>query len=287
MNRNCLSQDTLTNYLEGLLDAPLRKAAEGHMVECDFCRSQLASYMRILDEEVLDEEDTVIRDAIARFDLRHQGWPGRAGGAGRRRRGRPFRVVVMLSLAASVIAIVGVGVFSWLRPPSSDDVLQSIFLDRPFLGRFAGQVVYAPFSETRAPGGSVDSALEGALIDPSDYERGTYLLAVGDFESGVPIMRDVVEETRSATAHNNLGLAYMEMRAPPGAEGGFEAARREFQAAIDADPEFAEPVFNMAVLLAREGMNDQALRYASEYTALDPDSSWADEIEKLTGVLGP
>jgi hypothetical protein len=34
-------------------------------------------------------------------------------------------------------------------------------------------------------------------------------------------------------------------------------------------------------------MNDQALRYASEYTALDPDSSWADEIEKLTGVLGP
>ena len=67
VQRQCLDEDILTSYLEGLLDAPVRTATEQHLVGCDECRSRLVLYMRILDEDVLEEEDSVVQAAMARW----------------------------------------------------------------------------------------------------------------------------------------------------------------------------------------------------------------------------
>ena len=64
VQNKCLNDDTLTSYLEGLLDAPVRNAAEQHLIGCDDCRNRLVFYMRILDEDVREEEESLVSAAM-------------------------------------------------------------------------------------------------------------------------------------------------------------------------------------------------------------------------------
>jgi len=103
-----------------------------------------------------------------------------------------------------------------------------------------------------------------------------------DPEQAERLLREaLVADLFHGPAHNDLGVGLMEIGATVADEGNFEAARREFQASIDADPEFAAPLFNMAILLMREGMDAAAREYAARYAVLDPDSGWAAELEEL------
>ena len=52
----CLTEETLTEYLEGGLDPPVKAASEVHLIACDNCRSRLGFYMRLLAQEVSAEE---------------------------------------------------------------------------------------------------------------------------------------------------------------------------------------------------------------------------------------
>lgn len=268
-DKNCLSDETLSSYLEGHLPEDQKNLAEAHMVVCDSCRAQLAFFMRILDEDVRKEEDAVVDAAMRRFEDRRPGVPV------------PNRRRALLAVAAAVIAGVG-AVYFWVNvPTSTEDVLDAVLAERRFRGRLSLQEEHVPFSSLRAPGDAADVALGSILQGATDYERAVFHLAVGDFGTGLPLIRSVVDETGSAAAHNDLGVGLMEIGATVADEGNFEAARREFQASIEADPEFAAPLFNMAILLMREGMDAAAREYAARYAALDPDSGWAAELKEL------
>ena len=44
----CLTEETLTEYLEGSLDPALKAVSEVHLVACDGCREQLGYFMHLL-----------------------------------------------------------------------------------------------------------------------------------------------------------------------------------------------------------------------------------------------
>lgn len=282
-DESCLGDETLSLYLEGRLEAPLRMASEQHMVECDQCRGRLVRFMRVMNEGVLEEEESAIDDAIARFTVRYGDNPTPVRPE-LESRVEQSRIGAIAAVAAALVVALG-GAFFWLAGPSPGDVLESLLAERRHRPRFSMQEVHSPFSAVRAPLDGEDGALEAMMTGATDLEWGVFFVATGDYERGLPLLERAVA-TGSAAAHNDLGLAYMLSDQAAAGQGNVEAARREFQAAIAADPAFATPLFNMAILLAREGLNDEATDYAMRYAALDPDSGWTDELEALE-VLSP
>src|SRR5438552_7242313 len=64
----CLTEETLTDYLEGGLDPAIRAASEVHLIGCDACRSKLGFYMRLLNEEISAEETAAIESLTADWE---------------------------------------------------------------------------------------------------------------------------------------------------------------------------------------------------------------------------
>src|SRR5262249_7348771 len=56
----CLSDELLTDYLEGALDPAITAACEGHLIACDRCREGLALYMRVMQPGVTADEQAHI-----------------------------------------------------------------------------------------------------------------------------------------------------------------------------------------------------------------------------------
>ena len=48
----CLTEETLTEYLEGGMDPAIKAASEVHLIACDNCRSELGYFMRVLEEDI-------------------------------------------------------------------------------------------------------------------------------------------------------------------------------------------------------------------------------------------
>src|SRR6266700_1458366 len=56
----CLTEETLTDYLEGELDPPIKAASEVHLIVCDECRGRLGFFMRLMKEDVGTEEAAAV-----------------------------------------------------------------------------------------------------------------------------------------------------------------------------------------------------------------------------------
>ena len=84
----CLTDETLTDYLEGVLEPAVKVASESHLVVCDHCRTKLAFFMRLL-RDVQPEEAVAIREAQQQWAGAHKDrqLPGRRGG-------RPLRLTL-------------------------------------------------------------------------------------------------------------------------------------------------------------------------------------------------
>ena len=57
----CITEETLTDYLEGVLGPAVKAASEAHLIACDACRSRLTFFMRLLSEDVSEEEVTTLQ----------------------------------------------------------------------------------------------------------------------------------------------------------------------------------------------------------------------------------
>ena len=64
----CLTEETLTEYLEGALDPVVTAACEVHLVACDRCREELALYMRVMHRGVTTDENVRIDHISARWN---------------------------------------------------------------------------------------------------------------------------------------------------------------------------------------------------------------------------
>src|SRR5438876_12362937 len=66
----CLTEETLTEYLKGGLDPPVKAASEVHLIACDNCRGRLGFYMRLLAQEVTAEEAKTLEAITAEWHKR-------------------------------------------------------------------------------------------------------------------------------------------------------------------------------------------------------------------------
>ncbi len=280
----CITEETLTDYLEGALDPAVKAASEVHLIACDDCRSRLALFMRLLSEDVSEDESETLETIQLQWDKQ------KSKERVTRRTGTLNRWLLVFAALAAVV-LIGVVSFRLVRngpsgPKSASDVVQVVLAQyRPFESRMADEP-HLPIVRTRGreePGISY-SALAGEMmrLSADAYQTGRFYLLQKDFNRAIREL-ELAERQAGARAevHNDLGIAYMESGDP----SGIEKASAEFQHALELDPAFAPAVFNLAMFYERSGAARQAESQWTRYLSMDSKSPWAAEAHsRLQGL---
>ena len=279
----CLAEETLTEYLEGALDPALKAASEGHLIACDDCRDRLGFFMRLIDEEVAEEETQKLQVINTVWDRKRSG-----GGLSRRTGTFPSWFFGLMGIAAVLI----VGVLSTrfmlerhAEPSSASEVVQLLLAhQRPFESRLANEP-HVPMARTRGPQEGVSFEIlapEMTRRGADGHQMGRFYLLQKDFPRAIQYLEIAAKEVgATAEVHNDLGVAYLESGDPV----QLEKSGREFRAALDLDPEFTAAVFNLALFYDRTNQPTLAETQWKRYLALDPRSDWATEAQgRLQGI---
>src|SRR5262245_54367908 len=129
----CLTDEMLTEYLEGGLDPAIRAACESHLVACDKCRIRLAFLMRLLKPEIEPAEELALSAA-------QQAWGSRQGNRrdlSTRSRSRRWTIASGGIAAAVALALGTTYVVDRIgEPNSAEEVIQLLLAEnRPFEAR--------------------------------------------------------------------------------------------------------------------------------------------------------
>jgi len=269
----CLTEDTLTEYLEGSLDLGIRAASEVHLIACDGCRGKLGFFMRMLNEEVNNIEAAAVEAVTERWTKARREIPRRTGTLPH------WFLGVMAAAAVLLLAVVTVSVLldHQAQPKSASEIVQLLLAqNRPFESRMANEP-HLPILRTR---GAEDPGVAYGLIageltklSADSHEMGRFYLLQKDFAHAVPYLDIAGREVGAGPdAHNDLGVAYMESDAPR-----LDKAAEEFRRALELDPAFAPAVFNLALIYERMNVPDQASMQWKRYLQLDRNSEWGKE----------
>lgn len=292
-NKKCLNEETLTTYLAGSLEVGARTATEQHLVACDACRDRLVYYMRILDEDVHEEEEPVLEAAMSGWDMDRVPVPASGG------RVAGYSLPVRLAFAASALIAVFLGAVVGLRHPpvpGSEEVLEAVLREERFWrARTSLQEDaedYVTYLETRdaadRPGSG--AGIFAGLLE-GEYPGGAGMHLVGlrylierDFDRAVEYLREASRWLEDDPGvQNDVGLAYYvrPKDSPESEMEDFGLARTFFQNAIVLDRDFLPARFNLALLNLDEGMQAEARVQVEQYLDRDPDSGWALELASL------
>jgi tetratricopeptide (TPR) repeat protein len=267
-----LTEETLTDYLEGGLDPAVKAASEVHLLACDECRKNLAYFMRLLDPDVAPDEAGVLKTMTAAWPPKPA--PGRWTGTA---------LWTLFTLAAALIISVSVFAVRFMvgrsaAPKSAGEIVHLLLEQkRPFEARLANEP-YLKFVATRGtaePGISYGPlSVEMTKLSASGHEMGRFHLLQKDLPHARQYLEIAEKEPGAGAAvHNDLGVAYLEIGDPE----QLDSAAREFQHALVADPSFATAIFNLALFWERKGDMTQALAEWQRYLSLDSNSNWALE----------
>ena len=272
----CLTDEMLTEYLEGSLDPAIKAASEVHLVGCDDCRNQLAFFMRVLQVDVTPEEAEPLAAITAKWEKKKANKRVPLGRRGFRR--------LLLAIAA-VAAVFALGMVSiWVtrqrlaEPKSAGELVQLLLTqNRPFESRMAGQP-HRPIIRTRGPGDPGVSynllAAEMTRLSANSHEMGRFYLLQKDFGRAMPYLEIAEREIGAGAAvHNDLGVAYLER----GDLSHLQSAGEEFLHALQQDKSFAAAAFNLALFYERTNATSQAEAQWKRYLELDFKSNWAEE----------
>lgn len=280
----CLTDETLTEYLDGSLDVAIKAASEVHLVSCEQCRNQLAFFMRVLQPDLTATEMEALR-AI------ESAWKEKTGSQRMpERRLRLPRLFVGLTAAAAAV-IVSV-ISAWIvkerlaEPKSAGEVVELLLAqNRPFESQISGEP-YRAILRTR---GSADPGISYSLLagemtrlSANSHDMGRFYLLQKDFGRAIPYLEMAEREVGAAPAvHNDLGVAYLES----GDASQTDNAGREFRHALNQDRSFATAVFNLALFYERTNATAEADAQWKRYLELDSKSDWAAEArERLQGL---
>jgi tetratricopeptide (TPR) repeat protein len=280
----CLTEETLTEYLDGALDPAIRAVSEVHLVSCSECRGRLAFLMHILQPEVTSEEANTLELIAAKWDKQT-----RRTGQG------PFRFATLLVAFAAAVVLLVVGVVSVRlikdrRPPdpqSANEVVKLLLSkqNRPFEARMTDEP-YQPIVRTRGiedPGVSYTlMAGEMTRLLANSHEMGRFYLLQKEFNRAIPYLEMAEREVgASAAVHNDLGVAYLES----GNASQVEKAGPEFLHALGSDPSSVTAAFNLALFYERMNETAQSEARWKRYLELDHSSGWASEAQsKIQGI---
>lgn len=214
------------------------------------------------------------------------------------------RYTPYLAVAASLVAVLGIGFFAWraLQPePDLNDglvALQKAFgEERPIEGRLS-DFNYVPLPNQRGGATRVDHVqrdLAGALLmkarrdqptAASHQAAGKYYLLVHQFtEAEKELNAALALDPNNARIHNDLATVFLEECRTQGKQEGtaLEFCGRSLehlQKALELDNTLLEALFNRALLLQLMGSSPQAIDAWKEYLQKDNSSQWAEEARK-------
>jgi tetratricopeptide (TPR) repeat protein len=280
----CLTEDILIEYLEGSLDVALKAASEVHLIACDDCRNRLGFFMRLLEEEVRDEETHNLQAIAAEWD--------RKKSDRRIPRGTgtfPAWFLGFIGIAAVLLAgVVSVRfVMDRQAEPKSASEVNELLLgqQRPFESRMENEP-HLPIVRTR---GTDDPAVAYGLLaremtrlSADTHQMGRFYLLQKDFSRAIQYLEIAAREVgATAGVYNDLGVAYLESGDPM----SVDKASLQFQRALRLDPAFAPAVFNLALFYERENEPAEAAAQWKRYLELDPKSDWTSEAQgRLQGL---
>ena len=277
----CLTEDTLTEYLDGSLDLAIKATSEVHLIACDDCRSKLGFFMRILNEEVSGEETAAVQAVTDR-------WTKTKRGISRRTGTLPGWLLGFVAIAA--VLVLGVITARTLldrqaTPKSASEIVQLLLAqNRPFESRLADEP-HLPILRTR---GTDDPGVAYGLIagemtklSADSHQMGRFYLLQKDFAHAIPYLEIAAREVGAGPeVHNDLGVAYLE-----GDGSRLDRAAEEFRRALELDPSFGPAVFNLSLFYERTNSADQAASQWKRYLQLDPNSEWGAEARsRLQGL---
>jgi tetratricopeptide (TPR) repeat protein len=281
----CLAEETLTEYLEGVLDPPLKAASEVHLISCDACRDKLGFFMRLLDQEATEQESHNLQLITAEWDRRKtdRQLPRSTGTF-------PAWFLGFIGVAAALIlGIVSVRFVMERQsePKSAGEVVRLLLAQqRPFESQMADEPHIPLVARTRsaeAPGFSYGLvASEMTRLSADSHQMGRFYLLQKDFPKSIPYLEFASREPgATADVHNDLGVAYLESGDPL----KVDQAESEFQKALGLDPTFAAAAFNLALFYEHANQPAEAGTQWKRYLELDPKSAWAKEAqERLKGL---
>jgi CHAT domain-containing protein/lipopolysaccharide biosynthesis regulator YciM len=229
-----------------------------------------------------------------------------------RRWGRRL-LTLYLPVAASVLAVLGLGLVLWRTQFSQPDTskglvaLHDAFRERrPIEARISG-FNYAPVLEQRGGGDRVDyvqrdraaSILLQAVSDPSadtHHALGKYYLAERQFDKAIDQFEAALKfEPQNARIHSDLGAALLERGRARSSEPRQDKAVKEIEEfgrsldhlkkALELDGSLLEPLFNRALLYQHSELLEQAESDWRAYLERDPNSKWADEARQHLAEL--
>ena len=279
----CLTEETLTEYLEGGMDPAIKAASEVHLIACDNCRSELGYFMRVLEEDIQAEETRNLQAINSEWDKHKDKMPRRTGTYPKWLFGL---VAVAAVLIIGVISIRSV-MYRQAEPQSASEIVQLLLTQhRPFESRMANEP-HIPILQTRGVAedpGVAYGLLAGEMTKRSadSHQMGRFYLLQKDFAHAIPYL-DIAEREVGAGAevHNDLGVALLES----GDSTRLSSAGQEFRHALLLDPQFAPAVFNQALFYERMNQPEQAAVQWRRYLELDSKSEWAKEAQaRLQGL---
>jgi tetratricopeptide (TPR) repeat protein len=257
----CPDASVLAAYVEGAVDARVRRSIETHIANCPECPIVVGETARLLSSS----DDATDRD--------------------------PMPLAVWWRLAAGAAAALCLPVIVW-QIASYRDPLRATkraaaeSSTRRVEGRLDG-FAYAPLADSRSAGPTKENfALQseaarlnerGRTDATSLHARGVASLLAGDEAAAVQLLR-ASSRLESSNAHtwNDLAVAELEMARLDDARNigiALTAANR----AVTIDDGSAASHFTRAVILDRLGRRDDAARDYLRSAILDPGSPWSLE----------
>jgi len=113
---------------------------------------------------------------------------------------------------------------------------------------------------------NIETLQSGANVSDEKYIR-EQRIPESSIRSGV-FMRDLTADEFLAQVHNNLGVIYSERK-------DYEAAAREYEAALDLDSKLPAVLYNYGNDLLKTGSYRRAMRLFSKSLRLNPTDVWA------------
>ena len=274
----CITEEELTEYLEGSVKPSRKIVVEAHMVSCDRCRGRLAFFIRLLRQSMTEAEAEMV-GRVQEVWTRRESGPGLPGRSPSR-----FRKMKLASGTAVAALALALGARAYLdyrvEPKTAHEVIHLLLAEsRPFEPRMSAQL-HLPYNMTR---GTSDSGIQLDLLagqmnrlGATAYEMGQFHLLQKDFANAVKYLELAVQEPgATAAVHNDLGIAYMETGDP----ANLSKAVGEFRRALTVQPGFLPPSFNLALVYERMGRTELAESQWTRYLQLEGEHAWRDEAK--------
>lgn len=191
--------------------------------------------------------------------------------------------------AAGVVLLTAPRITSWSKSPIAQ--FASTFNTkngRSIEPRLSGGIDWAPFRPQRPIEASIAPAKSrGSDDDDASHLNGVALLLTGKTAHALSNLEAAAASSNDPAAWNDLAVALHEAAMRYGAAEQITQALAAADRALELDPEYAEALFNRALMLQRLGFRVDALIAWKRYLDVDAGSGWAVEARAHAAALAP